>query len=87
MQIHTSSKFNHSQNKFHDSFNINATEHQILDNKNKVVNMSIESLKKKCETYFKVEFGEMCFFEVYYFNEEGKEIEIFKKKKNYAKIT
>jgi len=81
MQIHTSSKFNHSQNKFHDSFNINATDQQILDNKNKVVNMAIESLKLKCKTYFKVEFGGMVFFEVYYFNSEGKEIEIFKKEK------
>ena len=81
MQIHTSSKFNHSQNKFHDSFNINATEHQILDNKNKVVNMAIESLKRKCEYFFKVDFGGMVFFEVYYFNSEGKEIEIFKKVK------
>jgi hypothetical protein len=81
MQINTSSRFNHSQNKFHDSFNINATDQQILSNKNKVVNMAIESLKKKCKNYFKVEFGDMVFFEVYFFNREGKEIEIFKKEK------
>ena len=81
MQIHISAKFNHSEMKFHDSFEINATEQQIEEIKEKIINYAIKKFKDKCENHFKIEFSTMVFFEVYYFNSEAKEITIFKKEK------
>ena len=44
------------------------------------VNIALQKFKIKCVDYFRVNFADMCFFEVYYFD-GMKEINLFKKEK------
>jgi hypothetical protein len=46
-----------------------------------IVNLAIEKLETKCKEYFRVDFGKMTSFECYYYNTEGKEINLFRKEK------
>lgn len=80
MKIHISAKFSTSYLRFHDEFDLEASEIQLLENKEKVATFAISSIKKKCEEYFESEFGTMVFFEVYFFV-NGIEKLIFKKEK------
>jgi len=80
MTIHTSARFENSVFSYHNQFDVNATETQILANPEKVTNLAVANFKKKCEEYFKIEFGTMVFFEVYFFV-NGIEKQIFKKEK------
>jgi hypothetical protein len=80
MTIHTSARFTNSPMHYHNYFEVNAPESQILANTEKVTNLAVANFKKKCEDYFKIEFGTMVFFEVYFFV-NGIEKQIFKKEK------
>ena len=50
-----------------------------------IVNLAIEKLETKCKEYFRVDFGKMISFECYYYNTEGKEINLFRKEKEKMK--
>lgn len=80
MKIHCTSKFEGLTFNYHDAFDIAIVEKDLENFKNKIVNLALEKMKFKCD-YFKVKFESMNFFEVYYYNEKGKEIELFKKVK------
>lgn len=72
MKIHSSAKFTGHSMTFHNEIDIELHEN--------TVNMALQKFKIKCSDYFKVNFADMCFFEVYYFDGE-KEINLFKKEK------
>ena len=80
MKIHSSAKFENKKISFHNVFELKKDAVTILENKEKVTNLAISNFKEKCEEYFKIEFSQMNFFEVYFFN-EGQEIKLFKKEK------
>jgi len=80
MTIHTSARFENSPMHYHNYFEVNAPESVILANPEKVTNLAVANFKKKCDEYFKIEFGTMDFFEVYFFV-NGIENQIFKKEK------
>jgi hypothetical protein len=72
MKIHASAKFTGHSMIFHNEIDIELNEN--------TVNMALQQFKIKCADYFKVNFVDMCFFEVYCF--DGiKEINLFKKEK------
>lgn len=81
MKIHISAKFTGYNFKFHDTFNVLESESKILNNKLYVANLAVQKFKEKCRDFFKIDFDSMVFFEVYFFDEEAKEVEIFKKEK------
>jgi hypothetical protein len=80
MIIHTSARFENSPIHLHNQFDVNASETQLFANPEKVTNLAVSNFKKRCEEYFKIEFGTMVFFEVYFFV-NGIEKQIFKKEK------
>lgn len=81
MQIHATAKFSASDFKFHNSLNVDVEIEKITSLKIQITNLALQKFKEKCINHFKVKFEDMIFFEVYYFNKEAKEIEIFKKEK------
>ena len=80
MKIHSSAKFTGKIENYHNDFDIQLTDKQIIENSAKITNLAIGKFKQKCEKNFEVDFGEMYFFEVYFYDQE-KEIEIFKREK------
>jgi len=81
MKIHVSAKFPNYNFKFHDTFNVIGDENDVLRCKEYITNVAIRKFKEKCNDYFKIDFDTMVFFEVYFFDKDGKEVEIFKKEK------
>lgn len=81
MKIHISAKFPNYCFKFHDTFNVFESESKILNNKLYVANLAVQKFKEKCRDFFKIDFESMVFFEVYFFDVDAKEVEIFKKEK------
>ena len=81
MTIHISAKFDGSDLAHHASFNYNCIESYVLTNKELFVNAAIKVLKEKCVNYFLVDFATMCFVEVYYFDKDRKEVNLFRKEK------
>ena len=81
MRIHSTAKFEGCDLLFHDCFKIQTPEQHVQEMKITIVNLAIEKLKAKCKEYFRVDFGKMISFECYYYNSEGKEINLFRKEK------
>lgn len=81
MRIHSTAKFKGMQLSFHDSFKIATPEQHINELTNNIVNIALQKIKVKCENYFRVKYTDMIFFECYYYNSKGEEINIFKKEK------
>jgi len=81
MKIHSTAKFEGCDLPFHDCFKIETPEQHILEVKNNVVNIALQKIKVKCKEYFKVNYEKMISFECYYYDKEGKEINLFKKEK------
>ena len=72
MKIHASARFTNHSMTFHNEIDIELNEN--------TVNIALQKFKIKCVDYFRVNFADMCFFEVYYFD-GMKEINLFKKEK------
>ena len=81
MKIHISAKFPNYCFKFHDTFNVIGDESSVLKSKKYITNIAIHKFKEKCNDFFKIDFDSMVFFEVYFFDANAKEVEIFKKEK------
>lgn len=81
MRIHSTAKFEGCDLPFHDCFKIQTPEQHVKEMKITIVNLAIEKLKTKCKECFRVDFGKMISFECYYYNTEGKEINLFRKEK------
>lgn len=83
MKIHISAKFTGYSFKFHDTFNVLESEKKILENKLYIANLAVQKFKEKCRDFFKIDFNSMVFFEVYFFDRDSNEVEIFKKEKKF----
>ena len=81
MRIHSTAKFEGCDLPLHDCFQIATPEQHVQDMRVTIVNLAIEKLETKCKEYFRVDFGKMISFECYYYNTEGKEINLFRKEK------
>ncbi len=81
MKIHCSAKFSDKTETYHNDFNIEVLESQITELSDKITNLAIGKFKAKCEEVFEINFAAMVFFEVYFYDKESKEINIFKKEK------
>ncbi len=80
MKIHASARFTGSLLPFHNEIEVDIKDDQIKTNLERLINHVLSQFKIKCTDYFKVNWADMCFFEVYYFSKE-KEIQLFKKEK------
>lgn len=82
MTIHSSARFEGKKFSYHNAIELNLTADKAKLNANQIVNLSLAKFKEKCENYFKLNFAEMCFFEVYFWDiENKKEVKLFEKTK------
>ena len=81
MKIHSSARFEDIDLTFHDCFVIEISESQVEGVEKNITNLAISKFKVKCTEYFGLDFNNLIGFEVYFYNSEGKEIQIFKKVK------
>lgn len=80
-RIHCTARFEGSLLNYHDAFLVGFSGHELQIATNNIVNLAINKIKVKCETYFKIDFDKMISFEVYYYDKQGIEKQIFKKEK------
>ena len=80
MKIHASARFTGSLLPFHNEIEVDMQDSQIQPNLERLINHVLSQFKIKCTDYFKVNWADMYFFEVYYFS-DLKEINLFKKEK------
>jgi transcriptional regulator of nitric oxide reductase len=80
-RIHCTARFDGQLLNHHECFLVGFPESEIPKAVNNIVNLAIEKIKIKCKQYFKIDFETMNSFEVYYYDKQGEEIQIFKKEK------
>lgn len=80
-RIHCTSRFENSQHSFHEAFLVGFEDHQLHEASENITNLAIGKMRVKCEEYFRIDFNSMVSFDVYYYDEKGKQINLFKKEK------
>lgn len=80
-RIHCTARFDGITLNHHEAFLVGFPESEIPKATNTIVNLAIEKIRIKCKNYFKIDFNTMNSFEVYYYEKQGNEIQIFKKEK------
>lgn len=79
MKIHYSAKFSGYPEGHHGCFEVALKKEQIESNKEQIVSLAIGNCRTKCKEVFGMNFEEMDFFEVFYY--DCTEVSIFKKQK------
>ena len=77
MKIHSRAKFTSTYLRYHYDFETELTIEEIVLKIEDLKKIMISELSKKCSKIWST----MYFFEIYYFNKESKQINLFKKEK------